>query len=117
LKKPMETEIIAKVCHEVNRAFCEANGDHTQKSWEEADEWQKESTIKGVEFAIAANRTPEDQHEAWLKEKTEAGWVYGEIKDPEKKTHPYIIPFGQLPQTEKTKDFLFVAVVNALKDE
>ena len=113
----MKAEVIAKVCHEVNKAFCEANGDYSQKSWHEAEEWQKQSAIKGVEFALNNISTPADQHEAWVKEKTEAGWVYGPMKDSEKKTHPSIVPFDQLSLIEKTKDYLFVAVVNSLKDE
>jgi hypothetical protein len=113
----MKSQTIAKVCHEVNKAFCEANGDFSQKSWNEADEYQKQSSIKGVEYALVNVSTPEDQHEAWMKEKTEAGWVYGETKDPKRKTHPSLVPFEQLSLIEKTKDYLFVAVVNALKDE
>ena len=112
----MDKEIIAKVCHEVNKAFCEAIGDHSQKSWDEADEWQKQSSIKGVEFALTGNATPETQHEAWLKEKMNAGWIYGQVKDAEKKTDPSIVAYEALPENQKIKDHLFVAVVNSLKD-
>ena len=112
----MKTEVIAKVCHEVNKAFCEANGDLSQKSWSEAEEWQKQSAIKGVEFALTGEATPADQHEAWVKDKVDAGWVYGEVKDAEKKTHPCLVPYDQLPAFEKTKDHLFLAVVNFLKE-
>jgi hypothetical protein len=44
---------IAKVCHEANKAWCEANNDYSQKSWDEAEHWQRDSAIKGVEFALA----------------------------------------------------------------
>jgi len=63
----MKPEIIAKVCHEVIKAFCEANGDTINKSWDYAEEWQKESTIKGVEFALTGKATSADQHAAWVK--------------------------------------------------
>lgn len=113
-KQNMETSIIAKVCHEVNKAFCEANGDTSQKSWEEAEQWQKESAIKGVDFALTGTATPSDQHDAWVKDKIDAGWVYGEAKDAEKKTHPCIVPYDELPEFQKTKDHLFLAVVRSL---
>ena len=43
-------------------------------------------------------------HEIWMKSKTDAGWVYGEIKDPVKKTHPLLIDWDDLPEEEKQKD-------------
>ena len=42
-------------------------------------------------------------------------WSYGEVKDAEAKTHPCLIPYDQLPEFQKAKDKLFVAIVDALK--
>ena len=47
--------------------------------------------------------------------KTDDGWVYGEEKDAEKKTHHCIVPFGELPIFQQQKDMLFCNIVNALK--
>ena len=44
---------IAKVCHEINRAYCHAIGDDSQLSWDQAPEWQRQSAIHGVEFSLA----------------------------------------------------------------
>ena len=106
---------ISMVAHEVNRAYCEAIGDTSQRPWADAEPWQQESAVKGVQFALAnPSATPEDQHEAWRKDKESAGWVYGAIKDPEKKTHPCMVPYDQLPLEQQIKDKLFQAVVKAL---
>jgi hypothetical protein len=40
--------------------------------------------------------------------------VYGEVKDAEKKTHPCIVPYKDLPPEQQAKDHLFKAVVSAL---
>ena len=107
---------IAIVCHQTNKAWCEANGDYSQKDWEFAEEWQRDSAIKGVEFAIENPDAPDSaQHDAWMQDKVNSGWVYGEVKDAEKKTHPCIVPFDQLPEFQQKKDKLFRAIVNALK--
>ena len=107
---------IARVCHQANKAWCEANSDFTQKSWEDAEDWQQNSAIAGVEFRLANPDAKEDaQHNAWMKDKTEDGWVYGEVKDAEKKTHPCIVPFNELPEFQQKKDKLFCAIVDALK--
>lgn len=108
----MQVEDIAKVCHEVNAAYCKGSTGETSLPWEQA----KESAIKGVQYAIDnPDATPENQHEAWVKDKLENGWVYGEVKDAEKKTHHCLVPYAELPAAQKTKDYLFQAVVHNLK--
>lgn len=112
---PLE-EVIARVAHEINRAYCQSIGDDSQPSWEDAPEWQKQSAINGVEFHLAnPEATPENSHENWLAEKAADGWKYGEVKDPEAKTHPCFRPYAELPQEQRSKDYIFRAVVNALK--
>ena len=51
----MTNEHIARVCHEVNRAYCEALGDTSQPAWEDAPEWQRKSAMKGVELHLRNN--------------------------------------------------------------
>lgn len=114
-KEPDYTPI-AIVCHQANKAWCELNGDHTQKDWDEAEQWQRDSAITGVKFRINNPTAGNDaQHNAWLKDKVDAGWVYGEVKDAEAKTHPCIVPFEKLPAFQQKKDALFCAIVDALK--
>jgi hypothetical protein len=45
-------------------------------------------------------------HEIWRKSKFDAGWVYGEVRDDVKKTHPLLVPWDdpRLPEEEKQKD-------------
>jgi len=105
---------IARLCHQVNKAYCEGIGDQSQKDWEDAEQWQRDSAVKGVEYALAnPEATPESQHDAWKKDKLAGGWVYGEAKDAEKKTHHCIVPYDQLPQAQRVKDLLFQAVVRS----
>lgn len=108
-------ESIAIVCHEANRAYCATLGDHSHKPWKDAPEWQTSSARKGVEKHLSGEFGPEASHESWMKEKIDAGWVYGPVKDPERKTHPCIVPFDKLPPEQQKKDVLFKAIVEALK--
>jgi hypothetical protein len=106
---------IAKVCHEANRAYCETLFDYSQKPWGVAEDWQKDSVIKGVEQVLAnPGISPSASHEAWLAEKKATGWKYGPIKDTNKKEHPCFVPYEQLPKEQKRKDALFLATVKAL---
>lgn len=110
-----DVEYIAKVAHEVNRAYCQSFGDMSQPPWEEAPEWQRTSCINGVKHHIAhPETTPEQSHELWLQEKLATGWKHGPVKDVEKKEHPNCVPFSRLSHAEKVKDHLFRAVVKQL---
>ena len=112
----MNVEQIAKVCHETNRAYCETIGDNSQPKWEDAPEWQRQSAINGVSYHLETpNAKPEDSHNSWLKEKELDGWKFGLVKDPEKKEHPCYIPYEQLPEEQKKKDSLFIAIVHTLQ--
>jgi hypothetical protein len=112
------THSIARVCHEVNAAYCAGIGDNTQPLWEDAPQWQKDSAIAGVELHLAnPNLGVDASHQAWLEHKRAEGWTYGPIKDPEKKEHPCFVPYADLPQAQKVKDFLFRGVVHAIARE
>lgn len=111
----MNIQQIAEVCHEANRAYCNVNGDDSQPAWDLAPEWQRLSAINGAVLHVNnPDAGPAASHESWMKEKVDAGWVYGQVKDPVAKTHPCIVPYEQLPEFQKIKDYLFIAVVNAL---
>lgn len=106
---------IAKVAHEVNRAYCQAIGDNSQPSWQDAPDWQRESAMNGVEFhQDNPTVTPEQSHNNWLEHKREEGWKYGPEKDADRKEHPCFVPYDELPQEQKAKDHIFRAVVHAL---
>ena len=112
----MKSIEIARVAHEINRAYCQALGDNTQPAWEDAPDWQRSSAINGVEFHKAnPDAGPDYSHISWLKEKTEAGWKYGPVKDPLKKEHPCCVPYENLPIEQQAKDYLFRAVVHSLQ--
>lgn len=111
----MPVTAVARVCHEANRAYCATLGDHTQPSWDDAPEWQKVSAIAGVEFCLAnPDAPPSANHDSWLKQKLADGWIYGAEKNPAAKTHPCIVPFEELPHTQRLKDHLFKSIVAGL---
>lgn len=108
-------EEIARVCHEVNRAICQAAGDNSQVCWNDAEEWQKISAMNGVKYRLEnPQASAEDQHEKWMQDKVNDGWVYGPEKDPKKKTHPCLVSYEDLPFEQRVKDHAFSAVVASM---
>jgi len=106
---------IARVCHEVNKAYCEAIGDNSQPLWDEAPQWQKDSAKTGVLMHHTSDVGPEASHKSWMDEKERTGWKYGSIKDPEKKEHPCMVPFDKLPKEQQAKDHIFRQIVHSLR--
>ncbi len=105
---------IARICHEVNRAYCQAIGDNSQLPWDAAPQWQVDSAIQGVHFIkCKPDATPSESHESWLKDKGMNGWKWGPVKDLKKKEHPCFLPYEELPLEQRVKDYLFGAVVRA----
>lgn len=113
----MKDESIARVAHEVNRAYCQALGDNSQPPWNDAPQWQRESAMLGVRLHLEnPDAGPQASHESWMAQKVADGWTYGPVKIPELKRHPCILPFGNLPPYQQAKDFIFRAVVHALRE-
>ena len=46
----------------------------------------------------------ENTHEVWAEGRIKDGWSFGEKRDDEKKLHPCLIPYGELPESEKEYD-------------
>lgn len=110
-----QMERIARVAHEVNRAYCAALGDTSQPAWEDAPAWQRESARMGVDLHTMGDFGPEASHISWMNQKLQEGWVWGPEKNPELKQHHCLVPFADLPREQQAKDFLFRGVVHALK--
>lgn len=55
-------------------------------------------------------KSAEQLHEDWVEAYSRMGWVYGEVRDPEAKVHPDMVPYAELGQLEKDKDGVFVAL-------
>ena len=48
---------------------------------------------------IAAN-----VHDVWAAGRIQEGWTFGTVKDSAAKTTPFLVPYEELPETEKEYD-------------
>ena len=112
LRNAFSTSGITFAVHSPKRDFPPVR--YTYKS-SRANAAPTNSAINGVKFHREnPDAGPEASHNSWLREKGYAGWKYGEVKDEEKKTHPCMMPFDELPAEQKAKDYLFRQVVHSL---
>jgi hypothetical protein len=108
---PEYLKSIAEFAHEINRAYCEAIGDHTQPKWADLPAHLQAGIMMGVEANMDSIMSPEQSHSVWMEEKRRTGWKYAPVKNVEAREHPCMVPWDLLPQDQRVKDYLFVAVM------
>lgn len=52
-------------------------------------------------------------HELWSAQRLAQGWTYGARRDDAQKQHPCLVPYDQLPESEK--EFDRITALGALK--
>jgi RyR domain len=55
----------------------------------------------------------QNNHDHWARKRIEEGWCYGATRNDKEKEHPDLVPYDQLPESEKEYDRK--TVVEALK--
>ena len=48
------------------------------------------------------------EHEMWMREREESGWIYGPKRDDDKKIHDMMKPWWTLSADEREKDYLII---------
>lgn len=56
------------------------------------------------ELLDLTEKIAENVHDVFAKSRMDEGWVYGEHRDDFKKTSPTLVPYGDLPESEKEYD-------------
>lgn len=59
-----------------------------------------DNNLKYLALKLARNN-----HLAWCKEKVANGYKYGQRIDEHELTHPYLLAWEKLPETEKNRNF------------
>lgn len=58
-----------------------------------------DANLEDLTEAIAENA-----HDIWARARMDEGWTYGAVRDDAKKQHPDLVPYAQLPDSEKEYD-------------
>lgn len=80
--------------------------------WMEREAAFKSQFLEVIERQCGEQRSksPEELHGSWMQAYLTMGWVYGDVYDREKLTHPDLVPYASLGQLERDKDAVFVAL-------
>ena len=56
------------------------------------------------ELLALTERLAENTHDLWAATRISQGWTFGPSRDDTAKHHPCLIPYADLPESEKTYD-------------
>jgi len=111
-------EEIAQITHSANRSYQILLGEDPAEHWCQCSDELKASVIDGVNHVLEnSNCSPGELHQNWVEFKTSQGWVFGDVKDAEAKTHPCLLPFKDLPEAQQRKDYLFMGIIFCLNED
>ena len=65
------------------------------------------------ELLALLEKLSENAHDVWAQKRIAEGWTYGPVRDDKAKTHPDLVPYEKLPESEKEYDR--ASVLSALK--
>ena len=55
-------------------------------------------------LARLAEVLAENVHDTWARSRMESGWTYGPERNDDLKHNPCLVPYSELPESEKTYD-------------
>ena len=56
------------------------------------------------ELSALAEALAENVHDTWARARLDSGWTYGPARDDAAKQNPCLVPYGDLPDSEKEYD-------------
>lgn len=63
-----------------------------------------DDVVVSDDILALAEKLAENTHEVWAVGKIKEGWIYGEKLDKEHKTHPLLVPYNELSESDKDYD-------------
>lgn len=117
IPNPAYVDKVFAYVHEINRAIRYINGQDpgpVLENMKELNPAKYAGIRKEVEDRLyrEMGMSAEMQHQRWIYAKLLDGWTYGPKEDSEKKMHPSMRSFRDLPAEERLKDVVFVAVID-----
>lgn len=63
-----------------------------------------DDVVLSDELLQLTERIAENVHDVWARGRISEGWIYGPEKDSRKKETPHLVPYNELPESEKDYD-------------
>jgi hypothetical protein len=110
-------EMIAGCIHDTHRRMnFYLNDPYPAQPWDAIPLESRQIVINLVKL-IRKGGTPAEAHRLWVDTMKSEGWTLGKDKDPEKKTHPAMVPYAKLPKWNRKKVLVSFRMTYAMVHE
>lgn len=105
----LDTLLDADIDKDVFKKAWKASGNYMVTASETANGYNPQP-INVEDIALDANleelteAIAENAHDIWARARMDEGWTYGSVRNDELKQHPDLVPYSQLPDSEKEYD-------------
>lgn len=107
---------LAEIIHNVTRHIPRPDGSLVPH-WKDLNESDRLNAVKAVNVICSQpQKTAEELHGLWVQLKLESGWSYGSEYSLEKLTHPCLVHFNDLPDTEIAKDEIWESLTRIFRN-
>ncbi len=109
----LTVEKLAEVLHGATSAIERPDGSKPVP-WDKLAGSDKDLAVLAIAELLRAHPLPataEEYHDLWRELKEEEGWEYGETYSEEAMTHPSLVPYDKLSDSDKVKDKIWVALI------
>lgn len=115
----MTTTDIAEIFHQANHVYSRTLGLESEfPTWKETPQVTRDALRDRVQRRLDHPDDPQSmEHDLWVAKKVSQGWKLGPVKDADKKEHPYMTPYDEVPERERDRDEIFIAIVLALRSQ
>ena len=108
-------ETVAELAHEIIRAMALETDGTVMPPWSEAPEWMQKSSVEMVTAMYKDPSLPASHfHDVWMKQRTDAGWKWGPVRNEDTKENPAMVPYSELPVSQRAKDTALKAMVSTI---
>ena len=108
------SDFVVEACARVATDVYAAGLGGAWPSWDAATHPVRETARASVR-AVFDGTTPEQWHARWKAEKEAEGWTWGPERDDERKQHPNLRPYRELPEAQRELDRVFAAAARATR--
>lgn len=99
----------ARATYGVIEAYCRTVGSIQPRApWDDLSQEVRDQYINGcLHLLDCPQASPAEMHRNWVQYMTSLGWAFGLSKSQAFNTNPNLVPWDELPEGKKAKDFLF----------
>jgi len=116
MNSTFKDEEIAEVAHNINASFRLVAAEYAQ-FWRELppEAWERVDSLRQVKLLREnPDLSPQQEHEAWMRERIQHGWSWGAERNADRKQNPLLVEWDELPGAYRARSIASFQVIRTM---